>query len=121
VIAEMMKVKDSYNCDAISIAAATAAIADQAYAQNSWEHVKSERQRVSGQLKQLGWSVIPSQANFIFATPKSGDGKGVYQRLKERGILVRHFDSPGLSQAVRITIGSTPDNDALLAAARALA
>jgi histidinol-phosphate aminotransferase len=121
VIAEMMKVKDSYNCDAISIAAATAAIADQAYAQNGWEHVKSERQRVSGQLKQLGWSVIPSQANFIFATPKSGDGKAVYQRLKDRGILVRHFDSPGLCPAVRITIGSTPDNDALLAAVRALA
>jgi len=116
VIAEMMKVKDSYNCDAVSIAAATAAIEDQDHARQGWEHVRSERRRVSQELTRLGWNVIPSQANFIFATPPLGDGKGVYRALKEKGILVRHFDLPDLSRSVRITIGTVEDNNALLAA-----
>ena len=67
VIAEMNKARDSYPCDAISVLAATAAIADQEYARRTWEQVKAERQRVTVELTQLGWSVLPSQANFVFA------------------------------------------------------
>src|SRR5208282_5986780 len=58
VIAQMMKVKDSYNCDALSIIAATAALEDQAYARSTWENIKAERARVSSELTQLGWTVL---------------------------------------------------------------
>lgn len=120
VIAEMMKVKDSYNTDAISIIAATAAIEDQEYAKNNWDYVRSERQRLSSELTQLGWTVLPSQANFILATVPDGRGREAYQGLKQQGILVRYFDLPGLRDKLRITIGQNTENNALLAGIKAL-
>ncbi|HEX4054995.1 MAG TPA: histidinol-phosphate transaminase [Tepidisphaeraceae bacterium] len=120
VIAQMMKVKDSYNCDAVSIIAATAAIEDQAYARGTWENIKSERTRLSAELTQLGWTVLPSQANFILAAVPSGHGKEMYQGLKQQGILVRYFDLPGLQDKIRITIGQSHENNALLAGIKML-
>jgi len=120
VIEEMTKVKDSYNCDAISVAAATAAIEDQEYARERWEFVKSERQRLSAELTQIGWAVAKSQANFILATCPSGRGKEVYLGLKQQGILVRYFDKPGLTDKIRITVGQSQENNALLAGIKAL-
>jgi histidinol-phosphate aminotransferase len=120
IIGEMMKVKDSYNCDAIAQAAATAAIEDQDYARRTWEHVKTERARLTDALRQLGWEVLPSQANFILAACPGGDGKGTYQGLYNQGILVRHFDLPGLKDKVRITVGTVQENNAVLAGIRAL-
>ena len=120
VIAEMMKVKDSYNTDVISVVAATAAIEDQDYARMTWAHVRSERQRISGELAQLGWSVLPSHANFVLAAAPDGRGREAYLGLKEQGILVRHFDKPGLSDKVRITIGTSQENNALLGGLKAL-
>lgn len=120
VIDQMMKVKDSYNCDAISILAATAAILDQEYAHKTWDQVRSERQRISRELTQLGWTVLPSQANFILATCPTGRGKEAYLGLKEQGILVRYFDKPGLSDKIRITIGTSQENNALLGGIKAL-
>lgn len=114
VIEQMMKVKDSYNCDAISIVAATAAIGDQEYARRSWDHIRKERMRLTDELRRLGMTVLPSQANFLLAA--APDGKGLYLGLKRQGILVRYFDKPGLTDKLRITIGMTADNDALLAA-----
>jgi histidinol-phosphate aminotransferase len=120
VIHEMMKVKDSYNCDAVAVAAATAAIQDQEYAARSWEHVKNERARLTEELRQVGWSVLPSQANFILATCPGGRGHETYLGLKRQGILVRHFDKPGLSDKIRITIGTSQENNALLGGVKAL-
>jgi histidinol-phosphate aminotransferase len=120
VIAEMMKVKDSYNCDAISIAAATAAIEDQEYAKFTWEHVKSERARVTAELTEMGWTVLPSQANFLFAAAPGGRAKQSYLGLKEQGILVRYFDKPGLNDKIRITIGTSQENNALLGGIKTL-
>jgi histidinol-phosphate aminotransferase len=119
VINEMMKVKDSYNCDAISIVAATAAIQDQSYARSTWEHVRRERERMSVELAQLGFSVIPSQANFILAGVPGSRGKALYLALKQQGILVRYFDKPHLTDKVRITIGTAEENSALLACVKA--
>lgn len=116
VVAQMMKVKDSYNCDALSILAATAALEDRAYSRGTWENIKAERTRVSAELTQLGWTVLPSQANFLLATVPSGRGEEMYLGLKEQGILVRYFDLPGLRDKLRITIGHSHDNNALLAA-----
>jgi len=120
VIAQMMKVKDSYNCDAISVIAATAAIQDQVHAKRGWDHVKSERQRVSSELTQLGWTVLPSQANFILATVPNGKGREAYLGLKQQGILVRYFNLPGLTDKIRITIGTSQENNALLGGIKAL-
>ena len=120
VIAEMMKVKDSYNCDAISVVAATAAIQDQAYARRSWDHVRQERQRLSSELTQLGWGVIPSQANFILVSVPNGKGQDAYLGLKAQGILVRYFDKPGLNDKIRITVGTMQENNALLGGIKTL-
>jgi len=120
VVEEMMKVKDSYNCDAISVAAATAAIEDQEHAKKSWDHVRSERQRISSELTQMGWTVLPSQANFILAACPNGRGREMYLGLKEQGILVRFFDKPGLNDKIRITVGTSQENNALLGGIKAL-
>ena len=120
VVREMNKARDSYPCDAISIAAATAAIADQPYAKKSWEHVRSERQRIGSELTQMGWTVLPSQANFILAATPSGRGREAYLGLKQQGILVRYFDKPGLADKIRITVGTSQENNALLGGIKAL-
>ncbi len=116
VVSEMNKVKDSYNCDAVAISAAAAALEDQDYARRTWEHVRAERARLSDALGRRGWQVIPSQANFVLATCPGGDGAAIYRALKGKGILVRHFDKPGLQDKLRITIGTAEENDQLLAA-----
>ncbi len=121
VIGELMKVKDSYNCDAISAAVAAAAIEDQAYARQTWEHVRAERARVTAKLTTWGWTVLPSQANFILATVPDGRGREAYEGLKRQGILVRFFDKPGLYDKIRITIGQSQENNALLAGIERLA
>jgi histidinol-phosphate aminotransferase len=116
VIQEMMKVKDSYNVDAVSIAAAAAALGDQDYARRTWEAIKAERARLVRALAALGYAALPSQANFVLCTVPGGDGRQAYLDLKRRGILVRFFDKPGLSDKLRITVGTREDDDALLAA-----
>jgi histidinol-phosphate aminotransferase len=120
VIAELMKVKDSYNCDAISVVAATAAIEDQVSATQSWQHIRAERKRLTDALTAIGWTVIPSQANFLLVTCPGGRGRDVYLGLKHQGILVRYFDVPGLTDKVRITVGQSHENNALLAGIKRL-
>ena len=120
VIREMNKARDSYPCDAVSVTAATAAILDQDYARKTWEHVRSERQRLSSELTQMGWKILPSHANFIYAICPDGRGKDAYLGLKRQGILVRHFDKPGLSDKLRITVGTSQENNALIGGIKAL-
>ena len=117
VIEQMAKVKDSYNCDAIAIAAASAALDDQPYAREQWMHVRQERARVTRELSARGFDVIPSQGNFVLATlPGAVPAKPVYAAMKDRGVLVRFFDKPGLNDKLRITIGTPDENAAMLAA-----
>lgn len=120
VIDQMMKVKDSYNVDAISVVAATAAIEDQAYAQEGWQRVRDELKRVSHELGRLGFDVLPSHANFVLAGVPGGDGGAFYHGLKRDGILVRWFDKPGLRDKIRVTIGTMQENDAMLGVIKSL-
>jgi histidinol-phosphate aminotransferase len=114
-IEQMAKVKDSYNCDAIAIAAASAALEDQDYAREQWSLVKHERARVASELERRGFSVIPSRANFLLATTPGAVPAGpLYEALKARGVLVRFFDKPGLNDKLRITIGTPAETDALI-------
>jgi len=71
-------------------------------------------------LTQLGWKVLPSHANFIFAAAPDGRGKDAYLGLKRQGILVRYFDKPGLSDKIRITLGTSQENNALIGGIKAL-
>jgi histidinol-phosphate aminotransferase len=116
----MMKVKDSYNCDAVSTCAAAAAITDQEYAKDKWEYVRKERARLTKELNSMGWKVIPSQANFVLVNVPDNNGKAAYLGLKEQGILVRYFDRPGLTDKIRITVGTADENNALLAGIKSL-
>lgn len=120
IVREMAKVKDSYNCDAVSIAAAAAAIEDQEYARAMWAKIRIERERLAHALAAAGWSVLPSQANFVLATVPGGRAAEVKAALMTRGVLVRYLDAPGLEDKLRITVGTSDDTDALLAAIRAL-
>jgi len=116
IIAEMMKVKDSYNCDAVAILAATAALAAQAYARQTWQAVRAERTRLESELGRRGFEATPSQANFVYVRCPGGKARELYLGLKQRGILVRFFDQPGLADRLRITVGTPLQNDALLRA-----
>ncbi|HEY0709502.1 MAG TPA: aminotransferase class I/II-fold pyridoxal phosphate-dependent enzyme, partial [Polyangia bacterium] len=120
IVSELMKVKDSYNCNAIAIEAGAAALADQAHAATSWTTVRSERERVADALTARGYTVIPSHANFLLATVPGGDAGALYRGLKARGVLVRFFDKPGLADKLRVSIGRPEENDALLAGLAAL-
>jgi histidinol-phosphate aminotransferase len=120
LIEGLMKVKDSYNVDAISIPAAAAAIRDQEYARRNWERVRAERRRLTAELTKLGFDVLPSQSNFLLAAIARPSAESLYQSLKARKILIRYFKQPRLSDSLRITIGAPEQNDLLLQALREL-
>ena len=113
------KVRDSYNQDVLAQEVAVAAFADQAYAGKTWERVREERERLRAALLARGFEVPRSQANFLLATPPGSDQAAtaaMFENLKARGILVRYLDHPRLVRALRITVGTPAENDALLAA-----
>jgi len=114
MIAGLMKVKDSYNVDAIAIAAATAAIKDQKYFKNNIEKVKSERARLKAELKKLGLEVGKSETNFLLT--KCSESGAIYEKLAERGIYVRFWSTNSLADKLRITVGTKEDNDKLITA-----
>lgn len=116
----LMKVKDSYPCDLLSIVAARAALEDQDWMRRNVEKVRAERSRLTAGLRQLGFTVLDSQANFVLARPPDGDAEGLYGRLKERRILVRYFKRPRIDEYLRITIGTPAEIDALLSAVKEL-
>ncbi|MBN1489771.1 MAG: histidinol-phosphate transaminase [Phycisphaerae bacterium] len=120
LIAGLMKVKDSYNVDAVSIAAAAAALRDQDYARQCWAKVRDERERLRAALAGLDMPALPSQSNFLLARPAWRPAREVYELLKARRILVRYFDYPRVSDRLRITVGTREQNDKLLAALREL-
>ncbi|NLX60170.1 MAG: histidinol-phosphate transaminase [Phycisphaerae bacterium] len=116
----LMKVKDSYNCDALAIAAARAALDDQAWMKRNVDRIKTERSRLTADLRSLGFTVLDSRANFVMAGPPDGDAEGLYRKLKERGILVRYFNRPRIDRFVRVTVGAPEETDALMAAVKSL-
>lgn len=117
LIEGMVKVKDSYNVDALAIEAVTAAIADQDWLTRNVERIRATRRRLADELERMGFRCWPSQANFILArVPEGRDAAEVFDRLFERKILVRYFDQPRLDDCLRITVGADDETDALLAA-----
>ncbi|MFN8854111.1 MAG: aminotransferase class I/II-fold pyridoxal phosphate-dependent enzyme, partial [Planctomycetaceae bacterium] len=121
LIAGMIKVKDSYNCDTLSLAGGLAAISDLPAMEHNVAAVRQTRARLSAGLTQLGFDVVPSQANFVWCTHPTGRHKEIYEALKSRKILVRFMRFPdvpyapgGLLNGLRITVGTDPEISTLL-------
>jgi histidinol-phosphate aminotransferase len=115
VIADLATVKDSYNLGRLQLAAATAAVRDSAHWQAAVEQTIANRESLSGALRDRGWEVLPSAANFIFAIP-TRPAREVYEALLDQRVLVRYFDKPGIDHGLRISIGTSTDSGRLLAA-----
>ena len=109
----LVKTKSIYNISGIACAIGTAAMADQAYMKECAVRVIASRDALTSDLQRLGFTVCPSQANFLLARPPAGDGERVYQELLEMGILVRYFRSGPLADKLRITVGTEAQNTAL--------
>ena len=114
LISYLFKVKDSYNVDALAILVGTAAMQDQKYKNDCAEKVKRSRSKLAIDLKQIGFDVRNSQGNFLLVKPPNNKAADLYQSLKEQGILVRYFNSPGLDNKLRITVGTEEQNQKLL-------
>lgn len=116
VIAALDKIRDHYNLDRLAQAALVAALDDQDYLRTCVARICATRDWMTGELCKLGYQVIPSSTNFLFASPPDGNGKRVYDALYARNILVRHFSDPLLAHGLRISIGSRQEMEQTLAA-----
>ena len=116
LIQTVVTVKNSFNhfpIDAINQVAGTAACEDALYYSDCAKKVVEERESFEQFLLNLGWNVIPSKTNFVFVQHPSLNGEVVYQKIKQEGILVRHFNTPGIENFVRISIGTKEQMDKL--------
>ncbi|MFQ5735099.1 MAG: histidinol-phosphate transaminase [Planctomycetaceae bacterium] len=121
LVAEMRKVKDSYNCNALSLAAATAALEDWDWVRTNADRIRRTRSRLTEALQALGFAVVPSQANFVWTRHTDGHHEDLYRALKSRKVLVRYMrfpearskDGNGID-GLRITIGTDAEVDAFL-------
>lgn len=114
VIAELAKIKDSYNCDAISIAAATAAIGCDQWLGEIRVKMNATRSRMADRLAEIGFDVTPSQANFVWCTHPDGKHQARYEFLKKNQILVRYMEFPDWGDGLRISVGTDEQIDACL-------
>lgn len=112
LISALNRVKNSFNSyplDALAIAGAVAAIQDREHFADCCRKIIDTREWLSEQLGELSFEVLPSSANFVFARHPRQNAGELYRQLKQRGILVRHFDKPGIDDFLRITIGTNDD------------
>jgi histidinol-phosphate aminotransferase len=114
LIRELVKVKDSYNCDVLSLLGATAALQDQDYLCKTRQRILATRARLTHELTNLGFQVTPSQANFVWATRTDRPIQPMFAALKARNILVRHMNYGPHGEGLRISVGSDTDMDRLL-------
>ena len=109
LIADLNTIKYStnpYNVNRMTMAAGVGTLLDEAYAQANCREIIEVREWTAAQLKSAGFTMTDSKANFLFASHPKADGKEIYLRLKKKGVLIRHFDTPRLCQYNRITVGS---------------
>lgn len=116
VIAGLMKLKDSYNLDALTQTIGLVAFEDEDYLREIVAKIKAERKRLRDKLAAFDFELIASEANFLFAAPPGGGGEALFGYLRELGIVVRYFPGPATGRFVRITVGTPEQDDRLLAA-----
>ena len=105
-----------YNVNRMTLAAGVAALEDDAYYRANCKKIEAARDRTAKKLTALGFTVIPSKANFLFAKTPAIGGEALYLALKERGILIRHFNKPRIADYNRITVGTQEQMETLVAA-----
>lgn len=105
-----------YNINRMTMAAGIGALEDEDYFRNNCRTIMENRAWTAQQLKNLGFTLTDSKTNFLFARHPAVSGKELYTKLRERGILVRHFDTPRLTDFIRVTVGSQEQMEAFMAA-----
>lgn len=119
LIEALERVKDSFNSyplDRLAIAGATAAMKDRAWFEETRGRIIASRTRLTGALEAIGFEVVPSAANFVFARHPGHSGLALTQALREKAVLVRHFNKPRTADYLRISIGTDAECDRLIAA-----
>ena len=117
LIEGMARIKNSvnsYTLDRIALAAAVEAIKDTAYFQETRRKIINTRERVSAKLKEMGFNVVDSKANFVFAAHPLVPACDIFRKLREEGILVRHFNKPRIDNYLRVSIGTDEEMDCFL-------
>lgn len=117
LVEALFRVKDSFNSypvDSLTQLLGEIALSDGPYYRSMREKIIRTRERFSADLRDLGWLVLLSKTNFVFAAKKGIPGRQIYELLKGRGILVRHFALEGIEDFVRITMGTDEDMGVLL-------
>ena len=123
LISDLNRIKFSfnpYNVNRLTCLAGIAAMKDEEYFQTCTRTVAQTREKTAAALKTMGFTLTDSKANFLFAESSRIPGGELYRKLKEKGILVRHFDKPRLENRLRITVGSEQQMEALLTALKEL-
>jgi histidinol-phosphate aminotransferase len=123
LIEALERVKDSFNSyplDCLAIAGAVAAIKDDAWFQETRQRIMANRQSLVRALAELGFEVLPSMANFVFARHRKHSGADLAARLRQRGVLVRHFQKRRIEDFLRITVGTEEQCSRLIALLRGL-
>lgn len=121
LIEALERVKNSFNSyplDRVAQVGAIAAFEDEAYFQQTCQAVIASREKLVGELRGMGFDVLPSAANFIFARHPQHDAAELAAGLREEGVIVRHFKQARIAQFLRISIGTQEQNQALLDALR---
>jgi histidinol-phosphate aminotransferase len=116
LIEGLVRVKDSFNSfpiDRIAETAATASFKDEDYFKNRCRQIIDAREKLSSKLQTLGFQVLPSAANFLFAHHPLRDAPEIAAKLREHGVIVRHFRQPRISDYLRITVGTPQQNQRL--------
>jgi histidinol-phosphate aminotransferase len=120
LIEALRRVKDSFNSyplGGVAQAGATASVRDQAYFRDSCTRVVAGREAMTRDLSSLGFVILPSSANFVFARHPARGGSEFAAALREHAVLVRHFNKPRTAPYLRITVGTEDDTRRLIAAA----
>ncbi len=123
LIEALTRMKNSFNSyplDKLAQAGARASVLDNDYYQQTCQKVIDLRESLSSELIDLGYQVLPSQANFVFVRPKDGNASFVASTLREQGIIVRHFDKPRIQDYLRITVGTAAQHERLIEALTAM-
>src|SRR5689334_1491400 len=123
LIEALERVKDSFNSyplDCLAIAGAVAAIEDDGWFQETRRRIMASRESLARALTGLGFEVLPSAANFVFARHPGRSGAELAAGLRERGVLVRHFKRPRIQDFLRITVGTEEECARLVALAQEL-
>lgn len=118
----LQRIKNSFNSyplDRLALAGAVAAMKDRDHFERTRQAVIAERERLTGGLEALGFQVLPSAANFVLTRPPGRNAEQLSAKLREQGIIVRHFRKARIEQFLRITVGTAEQTDELLEALRA--